>query len=248
MIKIDLSKIILGILVILLILGVNYHFDRIGKLNGDLQKNEKLTKALIDSMKTYINDNNELVSEKKTLQADIDELAKYNDDLTENQKELIKRINDLNEEKSVIAGALIETQIELNKLKSSFAAIDTINKTITFIENSKDIKYNIVVSDVLPYKDKLPGLTFNEFKLPNKTLVSFNWDNDKKEGYPISVSVTNTNKYIVTSNIDSYAIPGLNKEDVDPTFWNKFKKWIKEKSKLGVGIGIGLGAGAILFK
>ena len=65
--------------------------------------------------------------------------------------------------------------------------------------------------------------------------------------YPIGFSVTNTNPLFETVNIDSYAIPELQKTDLTPTNWNKFTNFFKTNGKYIVAFGIAVAGGSILF-
>jgi hypothetical protein len=77
--------------------------------------------------------------------------------------------------------------------------------------------------------------------------VNFHWKDDRKEGYPISFNVINTNPYFKVHDIQSYAIPELTREKVKPTFWQKVGQFGKSTGgKLTIfGIGVGVGAIAI---
>jgi hypothetical protein len=82
--------------------------------------------------------------------------------------------------------------------------------------------------------------------MPNKSFVSFQFD--KTKGNPVSFSVSNSNKYFHVANIESYAIPGINKDIVQPTGWQKTWGWIKRNGTIIiVGVG-GVVAGHYLLK
>ena len=92
--------------------------------------------------------------------------------------------------------------------------------------------------------DVKPTLMFNKFLLPNEQFIDFHWNDNKKEGYPVSFSVTNTNQFFKTIDIDSYIIPNIDKEVLDPTGWQKFTKWTVKNGKIIITVGVGAAAGA----
>ena len=47
-------------------------------------------------------------------------------------------------------------------------------------------------------------------------------------------------------NIESYAIPGLDKNQISPTKWQKFMKTLKNGGKYGIAIGIGVAGGFLI--
>ena len=89
-------------------------------------------------------------------------------------------------------------------------------------------------------------MKFNKFELPNKQFVNFFWG-DKKKDYPISFSVSNSNDYFKTVNIDSYAIPQLQKDVVNPSAWGKITAWIKKSGGFIITVGVSGAAGAGLY-
>jgi hypothetical protein len=109
------------------------------------------------------------------------------------------------------------------------------------------------VGSVLPikifpqYQKFEPSLLFRHLEIPNEQFVDFHWKNEKKKGYPISFSISNSNKYIKTTNVESYAIPSLNKLNINPNGWQKFGNFMIKNGKTVIYIGIGgaIGAGTV---
>jgi hypothetical protein len=249
---------IASLIIVILVGGLvlNIQKNRINNLKYDYNVEVKLKNALIDSVYYYYNKKNQLVGEKLTLQTTIDNLNNMYDKLSNNQKELINSIKEINKNNIVIAAAIIETRIKVDSIlhgknEGDYTNIDTVKKVISFINpNGKYFQYSFKVNNVLPaYKNIIPSLIIDSLKFSNKQLIDFHWKDDKKEGYPISFSVTNDNPYFQTINIDSYAIPELDKQELRPTFGQKVGKFFKEGGgNIGYfGIGTAVGVGAILL-
>lgn len=236
-------------LIIVLLCGVIYFvFQRNEKLSTDLQSEAKLRLALIDTMTTYKNERNELVSEKRTLQFKLNDSEFKNKELVQRIKETEEKNATLEKKVSVFAAALIELQVKIDELQKSNVIISEKDSSVTFTsKNPNEIKYTLKVQPVLTFKDKSPELTFVDFSIPNKQFIEFHWRNNPKEGYPVSFSVTNTNPYFKTMNIESYAIPEINKPDIKPTFWQKVGKTFKSGGEKLIYVGIGVGA-VLIFK
>ena len=182
----------------------------------------KLNKALTDTMNSYQNKANEWVAEKLTMQETIKNLEKKNIKLTDVQKELMKRVKEIEKRNSVIVAALIQTNVIIDSLKLGKVEVNTTDSTITFSDSTKNFQYNIDVEHVRAVSlITLPALRFNKFELPNKQFIEFHWKTDKLGKYPISFSVTNTNDYFKTINIDSYAIPAIQQKILNPTVFQK---------------------------
>lgn len=233
--------------VILIFLVFNISCNRIKNLNNDLKYQEKLVGALTDTMRQYKDVNGNLISEKKTIQADLDILNDKNIKLTNSQRELLERVKKLNKENKVLAAANVELRARIDSLMGIIGIVDTIHHTINFPYNNSDLVLDLTVENVVPYnKSKETYLNINNITLPNKQAITFQWNNDKKNGYPISFTVTNSNKYFQVQNIESYAIPGLDKNQISPTKWQKFMKTLKNGGKYGIAIGIGVAGGFLI--
>jgi len=257
----------IALVILLLFLGgtiISLKNKKIANLETEVQNGVKLRDALLDSVNFYRNKRDELVAEKLTIQETIKNLEKMYGQLTESQKELIQRIKEISKDNSVIAAALIRTEFKVDSLlhrpfdggpKTEY---DTVKKTITFTDTtnlsptSKYFKYDIVIGNVIPAKFVLPDfknteatLLFKHLIIPNEQFVDFHWKNDKKKGYPISFSISNSNKYIKVTGLESYAIPPLDKLVLNPSGWDKFGNFMIKNGRtiMYIGIGAGIGAG-----
>lgn len=233
------------LLVIITILGIGIQRNRIGNLKDKYQSEVKLKNALLDSVDTYQNKEGQWVSEKLTIQANLKELQKMNGQLTADQNKLLNKIKEVNKENSIITAALIQANFKVDSLMhDGDVLIDTLNKTVEFIQlDNPDIKYDFLARGVLPYPPNTkPTLLINNLSLPNEQFIEFHWIDNKKEGYPIAFSVTNTNKYVKVNNINSYAIPELKKEVINPTGWGKVGQWLVKNGKV-----VGFVAGGVII-
>lgn len=255
-ININLSTLVLiGIIIVLLFGGgIVYHQNRIDNLKKELATEIKLKDALLDTVTYYRNKEKEWVAEKLTIQTTIKSLNDLNGRLTENQKELIKRIDEVNKKNEIIAAALIRTQIKIDSLiLQTKPTIDTLKKTIAFNDTYKDGKkemsFGITVGNVLPaYKNITPYLKIDSLYFPNKQFVTFHWNNDKKKKYPISFSVSNSNDFFKTVDIDSYIIPEVDKNAIKPNGWQKIGRFITKNGKNVVLIGVAGVGGWLIAK
>lgn len=245
-INLKLSTVILiGIIVFLLFGGGwMYYQDKVDNLKKELATEIKLKDALLDNVKYYQNKENEWVAEKLTIQTTIQNLRQLNDKLTSNQQELLKRIEEVNKDYKIIAAALIKTQIKVDLLLlQTKPVVDTLKKTVTFSDvykqDKKEMSFGFTIGNVLPaFKNIDPYLKIDSLYFPNKQFVNFHWKNDKKKGYPVSFSVSNSNDFFKTANIDSYIIPEIDKSELKPTGWKKFGEFIVKNGKTAITIGL----------
>lgn len=231
--KTDIKSIIIIVLIIGTVIGGTWLTNRNKRLVEEVRTEVNLKNALQDSINYYQNKEGEWVAEKLTLQADVKTLEDENLNLTENQKELMSKVKNLQKDKDVIAAALVEQEAMIEEL-SQFATdveIDTGSQahTVHFVMDSDSLKYQINVSNVTVLPELKPKLTIANLRIPNKQFVEFHWEDGKTT--PVAFSVTNSNPLFITNNIDSYAIPELVKEEIDPTGWQKFKAWIKKNGE-----------------
>jgi hypothetical protein len=179
----------------------------------DSKKNQEMTEklmyALQDSMRIVIKANGEMSYERKTLQAELKDLKKENLNLNANQRFLLSQIEST---KNLISAGLVDISVRLSGMTNTNSNF-TNDSTVNFTYNSDSLKYNIDIKGVAKYKNLKPSMTFNNFETPNKMVVDFKWG-EKKEGYPVSFSVTNTNPLYKVNDIQSYAIPQLDKKEV----------------------------------
>lgn len=248
-IKFDLKTIIIIVLAVIVGGGYFFHNDRTNKLKDDITEGVKLRDALTSEVNFYYAKDSILVAQKKTLQASISTLENKNLTLTDSQKKLINKVKSLDKKNNVITAALIQTKAELNDIKNHYAVIDTAKSTLAFKDSTDLFKYDLLIGNVLPnYRLGNPYLQIYSISMPNEQFVNFQWDGDKRADYPISFSVTNSNKNFKTYNIDSYAIPELHKEEIIPTRWQKIWGWTKKNSGSVVTFGLGVGVGVLLLK
>ncbi len=242
----DKRNLIIVALLLLLGLGAYYHFTAIGDKNKKIIEERNLHNALTDSVHRYKNKQNELVNEKLTIQTSLKELSDKNLTLTKNQSELIKRIKDVADKNDLISAALINLNVKLDGMTNSNAIVEN-DSTIEFKSPVADtsLLYNIQVHGVRPVSGIKTKLEFQEFQLPNKQFIKFNWTKDKTN--PVSFSITNTNKYFKVTNVDSYIIPEITKVDVKPTFLQRLGKFGKSSGGKIVIFGAGMLAGGLLL-
>lgn len=248
------ERVIIVILIILMGVGVNYHLNKRSKDEKKYEMQVKLSEALRDSVKTYETKEGHWISEKRTLQGSLGELTAENVGLNENQKALIGTINNMNKEwkgeKEIWAAARIEYNNLIDSLNTFIAGasdIDTTNNIVAFtqMDTTLNFVYDIDILSVRPYPLTVqPQIKFKKLDFPNTQTITFTFDKNERKDYPISFSVMNTNPYYRVNNVESYAIPSIDKDLVNPTGWQKFGRWIKLNGKyilVGAG-GFALGA------
>jgi hypothetical protein len=253
--NINLTQLILGVLILMVILiaGWKFHSNRVDTLKNELATEIKLKNALIDTVHTFQNKEKEWVSEKLSIQESIKNLENMNSKLTSAQNELIARVRELNKTNTVIAAALIRTQLRVDSLLVAGGVnIDTTKKTIEFIgkyvDGNKKMNYGFTMGKVLPaYMDVKPTLKIDLLEFPNTQTIDFHWKNNKKEGYPVAFSISNSNDFYKTVSIDSYVIPEINKEVIKPNGWQKIGSFFKKTGNKFVYIGIGAGIGIATY-
>jgi hypothetical protein len=242
--------IILIVLLLLFGMWTTIYFQRqsIAKWKDKYQTEAKLKNALVDSVTNYQNVHKEWVAEKLTIQESIKNLEKINGQLTDFQKELLLRVKEIEKNNKIISAALIETKVLVQKLvgDSTETVVDTTKKTIQFGDYSKignkEISYQFTIGKVLPaFSGIKPTLMIDSIYFPNKSFVEFHYKKDKNTEYPISFSVSNSNGYFKTVNIDSYAIPDIKYGG------SKFDKWLAKNGKMLMYIGIGAGGATGLW-
>jgi hypothetical protein len=241
----DKRNLAIVVLILLLGFGISYHFYIVSKNKDQIKQEKNLQHALTDTVRTYRNKENQWVSEKLTLQADTKDLKDKNLTLTNNQIDLMGKVDQINKHNQVISAALIQMGVKIDGLANADPIVQT-DSTVEFAAHSDSLSYDILISRVKPIGR--PVLEFKKFTLPNTQLVEFHWRDDRKEGYPISFTVTNSNPYYKVYNLDSYAIPELDKTKIKPTFWNKLGTFSKSTGGKIMFLGIGFVAGAALMK
>jgi len=241
------------IVLLLLIMGTIIYFQHKSILNlkDKYQTEVNLSNALLDSTHVYQNKQGEWVAEKLTLQETLSNLEKMNSQLTVSQKDLLARIKEAEKNNTTIAAALIQSQITIDSLlHHGHTEVDTINKTLSFSDSLRNAKKDIIltydfkINGAVPAIPEIkPTLMIKSLGLPNIQFIEFHWKNDKQLGYPVAFSVTNSNDYFKTINIDSYIIPEVREPALKPNFWKKIGTFFNTTGGKALWFGIGGGAG-----
>jgi hypothetical protein len=243
--------IIAVIVILLLILFFKIKIACLENKNAKLQEENQVKNALLDTIHTYKNKLGEIVNEKLTLQFQLKNQKYYNNQLNDSQKELFKRIKNLDNKNNIITAALVKSKFIIDSLMLSVnGVIDSTDNSINFDNNTNltDINIDVTIFNVKPFdKFKPTKLLINNLSFENKQFITFNWDN-KKPNYPVSFSISNSNKYIKTYDIQSYAIPELKKTDIKPNFWQKMGNFIGDGKSSVIKIGVGVGIGYLVFR
>lgn len=245
--------IITGVMILVGYFLWSYHQNQINDMKKSIEDEKKLRNALNAEIKRYQNERDEWVSEKLTLQTTIEDLTNVYSDLNENQQELVNRLNNVKNNQETIAAALFDVEVSIEELThTGETEVDDDENTVEFTDINENIEYKFLVGKVnRAFSNIEPTLNIRTLRIPNKQEINFKWEDDKKEGYPVSFNVVNSNPFIETTNMESYIIPEIRKDDILPNKWDRFKLWTNEKSgKLiittGVGL-IGVGIGALVF-
>ena len=250
-IKLNLLTVIIIVTVLLAGGGIAFYAigNKMSSLKNDVSDKVRTTNALNDSIKRYKNIYNEDVAEKLTLQGTIKDITDKNNKLNSDQKELIKRINNVNEQNILIAAANITLIAKIDSLTSILGIYNSISKSLTFSSIDNNLNYKITIDNIALVKDLKPKLEITNLTLPNKQFVEFHWSTDKNIDHPVSFSISNSNKYFITTNVNSYIIPEVNKDKLKPTTWQKIGQFFtKTGGKITVfGTGVGVGALTVFF-
>lgn len=248
------TLLIVGLILFLIIGGgfllMNNQKDR---LKSELELERKLVAALNDSIQITTNKYGEVVVEKLTIQSTINRLEDLNDKLSNEQRALLNRLQSSENKNNIITAALINANIMIDSLLHDGDVLVG-DSMITFIEaNNPNIQYTIDIFNVTPINNNIiPQMSFRNLNIPNTSYIEFFWADDRREGYPVSFSVTNTNQFLRVHNIESYAIPSMQKENVNPNSWQRFKNWLDNTpgsiGKYVVGGIMGIGIYGILSK
>lgn len=250
--KFDSKTLTIVFLIFLIGAGVILHFNQVNDLRDDIESKERLTAALTDSVRTYKTKEGTWVSEKLTLQAKVDDLLDDKITLTEQQRKLLNKVEKLNKDKEVISAALVDAEFKIKNLTDSLqkVSVNLNDSTVTFINTqNKFLKYKFTAFNVIPTTETtLPHLRIDNLNVPFETTISFSWEKSKEFGvkYPVSFSIEYDNPYLQINNIDSYAIPELRKETVNPNFWQKLGNLTNKTGSKVFIFGGGLILGLIL--
>jgi len=234
--NLNIKDVAIIVLIFAMLLGGGYFFKKNGDWKKQLAIEVNLKNALADSVEHYQNKEGEWVAEKLTLQIDISELEDDKLNLTQNQEQLVKRVKRLSKEKDVIVAALARQEALIDSLVNTVAIVDTVNHTVAFEATTDSLEYKIKVLNIKPFELLSPILLIETLKIPNELFIEFHWEDGKNK--PVAVSITNSNPLFKTNDIDSFAIPELQKDVVKPTGWKKIGNWFKDNGKK-VGIFLG---------
>lgn len=239
--NISLKWIVITVIAVVMLFGGSFGWlgNKLNNTNQRLQEQKNLTEALNDTISYTLNKYDEEVAEKKTLQTSLDGLKELNINLSKNQTELISRIKGLEKDNVIISAALVKTVAKLDSALFDDVVVDDMKKTLTFTEVNDSISFNITINNAIPsFFGTKPSIMFNTLKIPNSQFVNFHWENDKEyKQKPVSFSITNSNPLFTTTNIESYAIPEVNKTVLKPTGMQKVGRFFKNrKSDLMIGI------------
>jgi len=221
----------------------NLQRNSIKKLENKYQNEVKFKNALLDTVTYYKNSYGEEVAEKLTLQTSVKDLENINSKLTKSQQNLLERVNAVEKKNSIITAALIDAEVTIDSLLGvGFVEVNPTDSSFSFTDSTEFFIYDITIGKAFPvFPEIKPTISFNKLTLPNQQFIEFHWRDNKKEGYPIAFSTSNTSPFYKTNNINSYAIPELQKEVINPTGWQKIEKWFKNNGKI-----VGFVAGGIV--
>jgi len=232
--QIKISWIIGIILFIGIVIQHMYYKNKVDVLTEQLDLEKKLVNALNDSVIYYNNIYGDVVAEKLSLQYDLDKLTNRLDSTKTQNGLLIRRINNLEYRVNIISAALIQSETTIDSLLNTEPII--YDDKIVFKDSTENLKYLFEINNVMPIDSiKSPSLHINHFSLPNQQFIDFHWRDDKKEGFPVAFSVTNTNPYIKTTDISSYIIPEISKTELKPSTWDKIGKFLNSNGLIAVG-------------
>jgi seryl-tRNA synthetase len=232
----------MGIMIVLFFLMSFMYEGTLEERNKEITQTEQLMKAITDKMDSVVIENGKLMYSKKTLQASVKDLNSIKESLNDEQQNLMTKISKANKEKQVIAAALVKTKAELADIKGKTNFIN--DTTLALTMDSDSLSYIIEVTGVAIAKDS-PQHIIKSLVIPNEMYIDFKWG-AKKEGYPVSFSITNSSPYMNTYNIESYMIPEIIKDELRPTFLQKIGRFAVD-NKTPFVIGFGAGAATILI-
>jgi hypothetical protein len=223
---------------IIVFLLFQYHQTVENNLETKLKEQTSLTRAMRAEMTQLKNQDNELVSSKISLNADLEEVKKNYEYLSTNQKKIVDRMS---KDKKSFAGTIADMEVRMGSLTVDGSAVN--DSTVSFSVESDTISFKAKVNGVAPLNNN-PKLEIKDLKIPNDMSVVFNWG-EKKDGYPSTVSIVNSNPLFKVNNIDSYVIPEIRKEEIKPTFFQRMGRTFNT-SKTPFIIGVGVGAAGVV--
>jgi hypothetical protein len=239
------KNVLIGVLMFLILIMSFLYNGEIEKQKTEVTKTEMLLEAITDKMDSVVVENGNLMYSKKTLQANIKDLKSLEQSLTQEQKTLLTKVEKANKDKKLIAAALVKTKAELEAIKGKTNFKD--DTTLVLSMASDSLSYEIEVTGVALASDSAQH-EIVKLTIPNEMYIDFKWGT-KKEGYPVSLSVTNSSPFMKTSNIESYIIPEISKEEIRPSGLQKIGNFIgNNKTPFAIGFAAGVASILILTK
>lgn len=231
-------------LCLLLLVGMGLLSQQQNNTEGKLREKVKLEQALRAEMEVSKDDLGNVTSEKLALQASVKDLNKIKDELTLEKQQLLGFVEKQDKQNKLLAAAIVQMGVEVKELRAGVPVAIT-DSSAQFAVVTDTISYRAEIANVRIIPNIPPTLLIRDLKIPNQSQVSFQWG-EKKEGYPVSFKITNTNPLFKTYNIESYAIPELKKEVVRPNLGQRLGLTIKN-GKTPFVIGLSAGAVGVLF-
>ncbi len=240
------------LVIVLLLVVLAFGAERCQRqgLETKIEETQRLQLALQDSLRITHLRNGQLRYEKKTLQGTISQVSAQNSQLNKQQKELLTYVKEQakkpKRDGGLIAAGSVVYETGINKpLPSVPATVSDSVDVVDFAYESDTLRYRARLRGVRIDSTSRPRLQLTALSLPNTATVAFQWGT-KKEGYPVSFSVQNSNPLYRVSNVESYAIPELRPEIRRRTRVGRWLVGLAKAGKVVVPGLVGAGAGYVL--
>jgi hypothetical protein len=128
------------------------------------------------------------------------------------------------------------------------APVAVTDSTVQFAKKLEHIQYDFTFGNLKSRDFKKSTLSINSLVFPNTQKIDFQWKDNRKEGYPISFSVINTNPYFKVTDIQSYIIPEIIKSELKPNIWQKIGQRSKTLGGKAVIFSVGVGVGFLAYQ
>ncbi len=240
--------------VLLLFFGIQFHFNQTSLLSNKYERELKLREAFRDSIRSYQLKNEVIVLEKRSLQDRLKNLQSRQKDLNNQQRTLLRTIQRLQKErkkqKSIFAAAQIRYKKLIDSMNTQIGVLrqqDSKNHRMVFTNTDSEDHFQFEIeTEHMISNGSHPKLKIKSLDFPNTQTVTFNFDKNQRKDYPVSFSVINSNPHFKANSIESYVIPGIQKEVVNPNAQQKFRNWFQRNgNQLLVGTLSFLGGVAI---
>lgn len=224
-------------IILIIGIGLSYHKDQMNKKNKQIENEIKFRNALTDEIREYKNKEDNWVSEKLTLQTSLDNLSKSYNNLNTLQKDLLIRLKNVEKGQITIAAGLVDLVATIDELEhTGETEVNEEENTIQFTSINEYLEYDFKIGNVVKSNTEfIPTLQIKQLRIPNKQEVHFYWEDNKKDGYPVSFKIVNTNPYISVVGMESYVIPSIDKNELSPNNWERFVSWNKRNKNVIVG-------------